>query len=73
MSETTPLEELLEAFTIFVKYDEGEYPTNCSHDELAVLIDPEKVSESDAFRLGELGFFISKEYDGFASYKYGSC
>lgn len=69
--EQTPLDGLIEALTIFKKYDEGEYPTNCSHDELTINIDPVNVSEEDIDRLDDLGFYADE--DRFYSYRYGSC
>lgn len=67
-----PIDDLIEALQIFKKYIGDDYPTNCSHDELFVNVDPEKVPEAEVIRLDELGFFVS-EYDGFSSYKFGSC
>lgn len=67
------MKDLLEAINIFIKYGNPNYPTNCSHDELYVNIDSSLVSEEDIKRLDELGFFVSEEYGGFLSYKFGSC
>lgn len=71
------MDHLIEALTIFKKYVEpdsyaADYPTNCEHDVLSVCISPSLVSQDDLLRLGELGF-MPDDYDGFMSYKYGSC
>ena len=68
-----PIAELIEALQIFEKYIGDNYPTNCSHDQLYVAVDPNEVSEADIIKLDELGFFIDQELDGFSSFKYGSC
>lgn len=66
------MENLIKALQIFLKYGNPIYPTNCSHDELMVSISPELISEEDLKTLEELSF-IPNSYDGFSSYKYGSC
>jgi hypothetical protein len=66
------MEELIKALQIFLKYGNPDYPTHCEHDELFVDIDPELVSEEDKKTLDELGFFPN-DYNGFSSYKFGSC
>ena len=68
------MENLIKALQIFLKYGNPEYPTCCEHDILMISsdIDPNKVSEEDKNTLKELGFFVSKENEGFASYRYGS-
>jgi hypothetical protein len=73
MSTRCGCSELIEVFTIFKKYipEEG-WPTNCSHDVLAVLCDPADVSEEDKARLDELGFIPASEWEGFISFRYGS-
>lgn len=67
------MKDLIEALTIFLKYGDPKYPTNCSHDELYVDIEPDKVSEEDKKRLDELGFFPNDDNDGFISFRFGSC
>lgn len=67
------MKDLIEALNIFLKYGNPTYPTNCSHDELYVDINPDEVSEEDKKRLDELGFFVNEESEGFSSYKFGSC
>jgi len=66
------MEQLIEALQIFLKYDNSEYPTHCEHDVLHVAVSSELMSKEDIEKLDELGFFID-EYDGFSSFKYGSC
>ena len=67
------MEDLIKALQIFLKYGNPAYPTNCSHNELFVDINPEKVFEEDIVGLDSLGFFINEKYDGFSSFKFGSC
>ena len=68
------MSDLIEALQIFLKYGNSKYPTNCSHDELAIMnITKDQVSETDLIRLDELGFFWSEEDGGyFKSFKFGS-
>lgn len=65
------MKDLIEAFTIFLKYGNPSYPTCCVHDALLVRCTKE-VSNEDAARLDELGFFWSDEYDSWASFRFGS-
>lgn len=65
------MKDLIEALQIFLKYENPEYPTNCSHDELFVNINPDLVSQEDKNKLKELGFDPCE--NGFHSYKFGSC
>jgi len=67
------MEDLIKALQIFLKYGNSYAPTNCSHDELYVDIEPEKVSDEDIAKLDKLGFFVNEEYNGFSSYRFGSC
>jgi hypothetical protein len=68
------MSELIEAFQIFLKYGDLQFPTHCEHDILIVNISPELVSDQDMARLDDLSFFVSTEHeDVFASYRYGSC
>jgi len=67
------MENLSEAIKIFMKYKNEKWPTNCSHDVLAIMaVEQEEVSGEDTKRLDELGFFWSEEYDCFISFHYGS-
>ena len=68
------MKELIKALQILSKYVEGyseKYPTHCEHDELYVIVNPEKVSDEDIAELDRLGFF--PQDDCFVSYRYGSC
>lgn len=67
------MEDLIKALQIFLKYGNPPYPTNCSHDELLVDIDPSLVSPEDIEILDELGFFADEDNECFKSFKYGSC
>jgi hypothetical protein len=65
------MKNLIEALTIFSKYQTLDYPTSCSHDVLYVVgITPEEVTEEDAQRLDALGFIAGDE--GWMSFRYGS-
>ena len=67
------MSKLIEALQIFLKYGDPAYPTHCEHDVMIICgISVDSVSEEDVKKLDELGFFVSTEYDGFASFKYGS-
>lgn len=65
------MEDLIKALTIFLKYDNPYAPTHCEHDELFVMIDPEKVSDEDRAELEELGF-KPHENECFHSFRFGS-
>jgi hypothetical protein len=59
------MKKLIEALTIFAKYQDLEWPTHCEHDVLHVVgITKEEVSEEDQKRLDALGFIWSDEDDG---------
>lgn len=64
------MRDLIEALTIFLKYGNPHYPTNCCHDALWVAIDAEVVSAEDKVALEALGFFESE--GGFKSFRFGS-
>ena len=73
------MNDLIEALEIFKKYvpDQDSYkfknPFHCEHDILIVTaVKIDDVSEEDAERLDDLGFFKSEEYDSFVSFKFGS-
>ena len=67
------MENLIKALQIFLKYKNAKWPTNCSHDVLAIMeIDQDEVSSEDIEILDELGFFWSEEHECFISFHYGS-
>lgn len=67
------MEDLIKALQIFMKYKNSKYPTNCSHDVLAIMeISREDVSEEDNSKLDELGFFWSEEEECYMSFRFGS-
>ncbi|WP_019530629.1 hypothetical protein [Dasania marina] len=67
------MDNLIEALQIFMKYKNVKWPTNCSHDVLAIMdVEQSEVSKADTKRLDELDFFWSEEYDCFISFHYGS-
>lgn len=66
------MKDLIEALTIFLKYRNAQWPTNCSHDELAIMgITEDEVSAEDRARLDELGFLWGSD-DCWISYRFGS-
>jgi hypothetical protein len=65
------MKNLIEALTIFAKYQNLDYPTSCSHDVLYIVgITPEEVSVEDRARLDALGFIAGDEC--WMSFRYGS-
>ena len=65
------MSKLIEALQIFLKYGDPDYPTHCEHDTLWICgIDPDHLSEEDAKRVEELGFFIDD--GGYKSHRFGS-
>lgn len=72
-TENATMDQLIEALTIFRKYGNPAYPTNCSHDVLVICgIEPDLVSKEDTEKLDELGFFVSEEFEAFTSFRFGS-
>jgi len=74
MSETIlGFDALIEAFTIFKKYENPHSPTHCEHDVMYVCVEPEKVSDEDKARLKVLGFSPSGDVpESFSSFRFGS-
>ena len=67
------MEDLIKALQIFLKYKNERWPTNCSHDVLAIMgIEQADVSEEDIKALDGLGFFWSESDDCFMSHRFGS-
>jgi len=66
------MDQLIKALQIFLKYANPTYPTHCAHDALIIMGDYDDMTEDDKKALNELGFHWDSEYDGWASYKYGS-
>lgn len=65
------MDDLIEALTIFRKYGNPHNPTHCEHDEMWICgIDPAAVSQGDAARLDQIGFFSDGE--AFKSFRFGS-
>jgi len=74
--EPSGLENLIEALTIFVKYDTERpfAPTHCEHDRIWVHAAKQKdIPQEDADRLEELGFFWDDNIGCWSSFKFGSC
>lgn len=68
------MKNLIEALTIFAKYQDLQFPTHCGHDELMIMgITLDEVSAEDQTRLNELGFNWNKSEGGYwYSFRYGS-
>jgi len=66
------MKDLIKALQIFAKYTDTEWPTNCEHDILYIMVSPNQVSDEDKVRLEELGFDADEGLDNFSSFKYGS-
>lgn len=70
------MEDFLKAMAIFQKYMKGDVycPFNCSRDEMHFYgdFDSSDVNEEDIAELERLGWF-KNEYDGFMSFRFGSC
>jgi nicotinamidase-related amidase len=67
------MKDLIEALQIFLKYQDSQWPTHCSHDKLTVCVDPEVVSDEDKTKLESLGFVADNSEDCFVSYRFGNC
>ena len=71
------MDDLIKALQIFRKYlTEDHYaPTHCEHDTFLVCCGIKKntISPEDVKVLNELGFHWSKQYDCWASSRFGSC
>jgi hypothetical protein len=67
------MKQLIEAFQIFLKYQDNKWPTHCEHDIMMIAdITYEEVSEEDRLALEALSFSWNTEYDCWTSYHYGS-
>lgn len=67
------MSNLIEALQIFLKYKDCKRPTNCSHDELAIMgIHKDEVSDDDFSRLENLGFLWDESDEYFFSFRFGS-
>ncbi len=64
--------ELLAALTLLARGLTDEIsPFNCSHDQLAVMADPERFSPEELAQLDAWGFHVDSD-GGFYSFRYGS-
>lgn len=67
------MSDLIKALQIFLKYGDSRWPTNCSHDVLAIMdVEPNEVSDEDKAELDKLGFIVSEEDECFISFRFGS-
>ena len=66
------MEDLIEALQIFLKYGDYPFPTYSEDEKLYILsIDTGDVSAEDKARLHKLGFFVDRERNEFASFRFG--
>jgi hypothetical protein len=75
MRKDENMKDLIEALTIFAKYQEADTyaPTHCEHDIMLVVgVEESAVSEEDAKRLDALGWHWDSEYDCWGSFRFGS-
>jgi hypothetical protein len=67
------MEDLIKALQIFLKYGNTKWPTNCTHDELAIMeITKDMVSDEDFLELEKLGFEWDEKEGYFYSFRFGS-
>lgn len=67
------MDDLIEALKIFRKYANEKWPTNCSHDLLAIMgIGKDQISTEDQERLEELGFLWMESEECWGSFRFGS-
>lgn len=79
-TDELPMNNLIEALTIFSKYmsEKGlQYPTHCEHDILCIMgvESEETITGPDAARLKHLGFLWLEDAagePGWASFRFGS-
>ena len=65
--------ELIQAIALLAKHATDDIsPFHCEHDVLSVMADPGKFTVDERQQLKEWGFFVSEEWDGFYSFRYGS-
>jgi hypothetical protein len=67
------MQKLIEALTIFAKYQDREAPTCCEHDVLYIAgITRDEVSLEDRAKLDSLGFLWSDSEGCWLSFEFGS-
>lgn len=67
------MEDLIKALQIFLKYKNEQWPTNCSHDQLAIMeVGFEEVSREDREALEELDFTWDEDEECWISFRFGS-
>ena len=67
------MKDLIEALTIFLKYQDERWPTHCEHDQLMIIgVTEDEVSEGDRVRLKEIGFFWCEGDECWLSARFGS-
>lgn len=68
------MDDLIEALTIFRKYQNLRNPTCCHHDTMVIMgVTQDEVSQEDQKRLDVLGFFWAEDEGGYwMSFRYGS-
>ena len=67
------MKDLIEALTIFSKYTETEWPTNCEHDELFIMdVSRLDLTEEEHARVLDLGFMWDEDDEVYSSFRFGS-
>jgi hypothetical protein len=68
------MDDLIEALTIFRKYENAGWPLDCMDCELRITeINPDDVDKADIEKLATLGFSVSRDEGGyFYSIRFGS-
>jgi hypothetical protein len=67
------MSDLIAALTIFLKYQNDQYPTHCEHDMFSVTVNPHDVSNEDIDELDKLSFTADFDDEYFFSFRFGSC
>jgi hypothetical protein len=66
------MDELIEALTIFKKYQTCKWPTHCEHEVLEIMgVSEEEVSAEDKQRLYVLGFLWDRGECSWVSFIFG--
>jgi len=67
------MEDLIKALTIFSKYSDTRWPTNCSHDVFAIMeVGEDDPTEDEKVQLEKLDFMWSEEDEVWMSFRFGS-
>jgi len=70
------MRDFITILEILLKYGEVDYPFYCEHDVLHIYpaVSLTSISPEDIKALDEMGVFVDEDnWEGFMSFKYGSC